>query len=74
MLFTSWLLEQIDIPGDLMDISKVCYSDINNGCASSRFTPQEWVDHFNARHKDRSDILTQMLFIAYLEYMKEHRR
>ena len=74
MRFSTWLWEQSDAPGLLQDISKICYSDVNNGCADAKFTAQQWIAHFDEKHPDKKDILTEMVFRAYIEYLKEVRK
>jgi len=71
MYFITWLFEQIDLGSPSSQFAKICWDDINNGCASIRFNSQAWMDHFNSKHKDKSEILIEMLFRAYVEYRKE---
>lgn len=71
MHFSTWLWEQLDIPGAAGDIAKVCWADVNNGCASARFEAQDWVRHFDSKHKEKKEVLVDMLMPVYLEYLEE---
>ena len=71
MRFIPWLYEQLDLGTDVSKFAKLCWDDINNGCASSRFSTQELVEHFSIKHKDKSEALTELLFTAFLEYTRE---
>ena len=65
MRFTQWLLALEDEDGVLGRFQKVVYSDINNGCASSRFTFEDWNDHFLKKHPDSAKLLISMLVTCY---------
>jgi hypothetical protein len=69
--FSTWMWDQIDMEGPYMAFSKVCWDDVNNGCAHVKFTPQEWLKHFDERHPTSSRALKNMLIPAYLNYMTE---
>ena len=68
MNFLTWLFEEMDTPSRLSRFAKVLYDDINNGCASRRFTPAQWKKHFETEHPERSKKLVDMLEIAYIQY------
>lgn len=69
MSFTSWLFEQIDDLGDHEKFARICWSDVNNGCAHARFSAKDWTEHFNSKHKETADKLDGLLIEAYLSYM-----
>lgn len=69
MRFVTWLWEQLDAPGDIGVCANICWKDVNNGCATPRFSASQWVAHFEERHHDRKDLLINMLVEAYKEYM-----
>jgi len=71
MHFSTWLWEQMDVPSNISEIAKLCWADVNNGCASVRFSGQDWVRHFDEKHKEKKDRLINMLMLAYLEYLEE---
>lgn len=71
MRFVSWLWEQMEDPGDVASFAKLCWDDVNNGCASPRFTAHEWIVHFEKTHKDKSDILTERLILTYAEFIRD---
>ena len=71
MRFVSWLWEQLEDPGKTADFARVCWNDVNNGCASPRFTARQWIEHFESRHKDKAIILTEGLLETYAEFLKE---
>jgi hypothetical protein len=66
--FTQWLLDLEDEDGVLHQFHKVIYSDINNGCASSKFDALGWKKHFYEKHADSADRLTELLSLAYAYY------
>lgn len=70
MKFLSWLLDQIDEPTRVGRFGKVCWDDINNGCASTKFGPMDWRDHFNEKHPSTADNLNSLLVMAYSVYIK----
>ena len=72
MRFITWLFEQIDLDTPTSKFAKICWDDINNGCGSIKFNAQAWSDHFTAKHKDKSKVLIEMLFDAYVEYRREN--
>jgi hypothetical protein len=69
MRFTAWLWDQLAIPGPSGKFAKLCWDDVNNGCASVRFTAAEWVRHFRTKHPETQEELTDRLVVAYGEYM-----
>ena len=74
MHFSTWLWEQLDLPGRSGSLAKICWADVNNGCGNARFTAQEWLDHFTIKHSDKADTLIEMLFNSYVEYTRENKR
>ena len=74
MRYTTWLFDQADAGGPTAKFSKVAWDDVNNGCASARFSTQEWIDHFTIKHPDKADTLIEMLFNSYVEYTREIKR
>ena len=71
MRFTSWLWDQIEFEGTNYRIAKLCWDDVNNGCANTIFSIQDWIKHFEAKHPDKKDTLIGLTFTAYLEFLKE---
>jgi hypothetical protein len=70
MRFTAWMWEQLEEnPTPLGDFCRTCWSDVNNGCASSRFTITQWKEHFELRHKDNSAKLNALLAQTYSSYI-----
>ena len=74
MRFSTWLWEQLDLPGRAGDLAKICWLDVNNGCASAKFSASEWVNHFEGKHRDKKEKLSDMLIPVYLEYLEEVRK
>jgi len=74
MRFSTWLWEQLDLPGRAGELAKVCWADVNNGCASAKFGASDWVNHFEEKHKDKKDKLADMLVSVYLGYLEEVRK
>lgn len=68
MRFSEWLWFQVEDLGADAGFAKVCWEDVNNGCASSKFSSSEWVNHFAEKHKDNKDILIQRLIQSFHEY------
>ena len=71
MRFVSWLWEQMEDPGTTADFAKVCWNDVNNGCAHVKFTVKQWQDHFFDKHTENSQLLVKMLIDAYVTYQRE---
>jgi hypothetical protein len=71
MHFSTWLWEQLDLPGRAGNLAKICWADVNNGCGNARFTGQEWLRHFDEKHKDKKEVLAKMLMPVYLDYLDE---
>lgn len=69
MRFTQWILALEDEDGVLDRFQKVAYTDINNGCASSKFDATDWKKHFDVKHKESATELTALLKIAYELYI-----
>jgi hypothetical protein len=68
MTFNAWLFDNLDTPSSSTAFGKIIWSDINNGCGSSKFTGTQWRDHFEDKHPERKDKLTDMLILAYAQY------
>lgn len=71
MRFVSWLWEQMEDPGVTADFARVCWNDVNNGCANPRYTAHEWIDHFEARHVEKADVLVEGVLRAYAEFIRD---
>lgn len=69
MRFPTWLWEQLDTGGTTARFAKLCWDDVNNGCAHPTFNASEWLSHFKEKHSDKIELLTEMLLNAYVEYM-----
>lgn len=69
MRFTQWILELQDEEGSIADFQAVAYSDINNGCASSKYDALKWRDHFNEKHPESASRLVNLLSKAYAQYI-----
>jgi len=71
MRFSTWLWDQLDIPGRAGLLAKLCWDDVNNGCGSGRFSASDWLNHFESKHTEKRDALANMLIPVYLEYLDE---
>lgn len=69
MQFTQWLLALEDEDGVLSKFQSIAYSDINNGCSSSRFNALDWKQHFEAKHAESATNLISMLKVTYEIYV-----
>lgn len=69
MHFSTWLWDQLDIPGGTGKFSKLCWDDVNNGCALPTFSAKDWLNHFESKHVETKERLTLMLLKAYSEYI-----
>jgi len=67
--FTQWILELEDEDGVIDQFHRVAYSDINNGCASSKFDALAWKKHFYEKHAETADRLVALLSLAYAQYV-----
>ena len=70
MRYTEWLWSQVEDLGADSGFAKTCWDDVNNGCASPKFSSGEWVKHFNEKHKDNRDILVHRLIQSFDEFKK----
>ena len=70
MRYTAWLWEQLDEDSPLGKFAKVCYDDVNNGCASPKFSAGEWISHFEQVHRDNKDELISRFFTSFVAYNK----
>ena len=70
MRFSEWLWFQVEDLGAESGFAKTCWDDVNNWCASLKFSSSEWVKHFDEKHKDNRDILIQKLIQSFHEYKK----
>jgi hypothetical protein len=68
MTFNAWLFDNLDTPSRSTTFGKIIWGDINNGCGSSKFTGTQWRDHFEDKHPESKDKLTDLLVLAYAEY------
>ena len=73
MRFVSWLWEQLDTSGPSSTFAKICWDDVNNGCAHATFSANQWLSHFKDKHSEKIDLLTELLLSTYLEYMGDAR-
>ena len=48
--------------------AKLCWDDVNNGCALPTFSAHQWQNHFDKKHKNSKDKLNAMLLKALDEY------
>jgi hypothetical protein len=69
MHFSSWLWEQLDDPGAMGKFAKLCWNDVNNGCAHAKYSGPQWLTHFEEKHKDRKHLLVPPLINAFQGYM-----
>ena len=69
MLFTQWILALEDEDGVLQKFQSIAYSDINNGCSSSKFNALDWKRHFELKHAESASDLISMLKVTYEIYV-----
>jgi len=69
MRFTQWVLDLQDEEGSLDKFHKILYSDINNGCGSSKYDAIAWKRHFEEKHADTAQNLINLLSVAYAQYI-----
>lgn len=68
MSFNAWLFDNLDTPSRASTFGKIIWDDINNGCGSSKFTATGWRDHFEDKHPEHKNKLTDLLVLAYAQY------
>lgn len=68
MSFNTWLFDNLDTPSRATKFGKLIWDDINNGCGSSKFTATDWRSHFEIKHPENKNKLTDLLVLAYAEY------
>jgi hypothetical protein len=69
MSFVSWLWEQLESDGPSTRFAKICWDDVNNGCANVKFGASQWLNHFEKHHKINKELLISLMLPAYQEYM-----
>lgn len=69
MRFTQWVLSLEDEEGVLDKFHKAIYTDINNGCGSSKYDALGWKRHFEEKHQDTASNLINLLSISYAQYI-----
>jgi hypothetical protein len=69
MRFPTWLWEQLDAGNSVSKFAKLCWDDVNNGCAHPTFNATQWLAHFEEKHKDSRDTLVSLMLPVYQEYM-----
>jgi hypothetical protein len=69
MYYSTWLWDQLDIPSYTGKFAKLCWDDVNNGCALPTFSAKAWLNHFEEKHSENKDQLSIMLIKVYKEYM-----
>ena len=74
MRFVTWLWDQLDVPGGTSKFAKLCWDDVNNGCAHPTFSAPQWLHHFEDKHKEHQEALITMLLAAFTEYMRTVRK
>ena len=70
MKYTAWLWYQLEEVGPGHAFAKVCWDDVNNGCASTKFSVNDWLLHFEQKHLDNRDILIHRLIQSFDEFKK----
>ena len=70
MKYTAWLWYQLEEVGPGHAFAKVCWDDVNNGCASTKFSVNDWLQHFEQKHLDNRDILIHRLIQSFDEFKK----
>lgn len=69
MKFLPWLFDQLDEPTPVGDFANLCWKDVNNGCASTKYGPTQWREHFETKHKAQANLLVSLLTKAYAQYV-----
>lgn len=69
--FITWLFDQIDDLGPHERFAKICWDDVNNGCAHVKFSVKQWQDHFLSKHPESAPMLVELLIDAYARYQRE---
>jgi hypothetical protein len=67
--FITWLFDNLDDPTKVGVFAKICWDDVNNGCALSKWGPIEWKEHFEVKHPDSANKLIYLLSVAYAQYV-----
>ena len=70
MRYTTWLWSQVEDLGADAGFAKTCWDDVNNGCASGKFSARDWMSHFDEKHPDKKDILISQLIKSVNDYHK----
>lgn len=69
MHFSTWLWEQMDEPTRLGYFAKLCWSDVNNGCAHVKYNATDWLNHIESTHPAQKEMLTPILSVAFKAYI-----
>lgn len=60
----------MDEDSHLGKFAKICYDDVNNGCANPKFSAGEWISHFEQVHSDNKSELISRFFNSFIAYNK----
>jgi hypothetical protein len=70
MRYTAWLWDRLEEESHLGKFAKICYDDVNNGCASANFSATDWISHFEQIHRENRSELSSRFFSSFIEYNK----
>lgn len=73
MRYTVWLWDQMDEDSPIGRFAKLCYDDVNNGCANPKFSAGEWISHFEQNHRDNKEELISRFFTTFTVYNKSNK-
>lgn len=69
MHFSTWMWDRMEEPNRVGLFSKLCWTDVNNGCAHATFNAIDWMKHFEARHPENKEKLITTLAVSYRTYV-----
>ncbi len=67
--FYDFLEESLDYQGRTAKFARLVFTDIDNGCGSSKYGAVHWKKHFETKHKDSPELI-DMLLRSFMEYYK----
>jgi hypothetical protein len=73
MRYTVWLWNQLEEDSPIGRFAKVCYDDVNNGCANARFSSNDWLLHFEGIHRENKEALIARFFTSFAAYNKSNK-
>ena len=71
MRYITWLFDQLDTSSSSARFAKVVWDDVNNGCATARYSTSQLLAHFEEKHYENYQKLSKMLTDSYVDFLRD---